>query len=210
MMSVADSKPFIIRFGCVETILPPQFKLAFEQMNSVGNNWLFRYQSNKDETVSVSFYYRGFPSSADTSLRFRSLLKEKDHLLFNSKSVLSSGTRSQSDPGLFFSGLIDLLGNAGDNQFVNKEVGLRGPAFEVAELRTQLVNERVLLRLGGIFGSGETNFYEGVFYDGDPAAKKAQIEECFLLAPSKSLFDEYVPCFESILHSFKWLPTDNI
>lgn len=190
------------QLGAIEKILlPPDFALGAEEFGSRGDNWARTYYPGEDRDVEIVFLYRGRASSEKETALLRSFLQENLDTTGGAQAESAKGIEEQAVE------LEWILDNIGDNQFTRKTSGLSGPGFYLQELYKAQVSLRTILHASGYFHNNDgqpTTYYHGIFFDGAPLEKKAQIEEVFLQSTVKEIFERNLPPFERCLATIQW------
>lgn len=159
----------------------------------------------ENPAVRMELFYRGLPVSEDAGASFRKILKLAPKVIFN-RQIKSEPTTVETQ---CITELIEVLGNVGNNQITNKQIGFRGPAFILNRLEVLPWSGKPLITTRGYFQDPENNnmineFY-GFFIDADPNDTACNIEEIYLEAATEELYKQYLPAFKQSLNSIQWL-----
>lgn len=201
------------QLGAIEKILlPPDYALGAEEFGSRGDNWARTYYPGAARDVEIVFLYRGRASTEKETALLRSFLQEQDTSKDTPKGILSDTTGGDSlkaqqleEQAIELEWILDVIG---DNQFTRKTSGLTGPGFFLSGLYRALVSSRPILHAFGYFHNNDgqpANYYHGIFFDGTPLNKRAQIEEVFLQSTVKQTFDAHLAPFERCLATIQWI-----
>ncbi len=187
------------QLGAIEKILlPPDYALGAEEFGSRGDNWARTYYPGAARDVEIVFLYRGRASSEKETALLRSFLQEQDN------TSDTTGGDNLEEKAIELEWILDVIG---DNQFTRKTSGLTGPGFFLSGLYRAQVSSRPILHASGYFHNNDgqpSNYYHGIFFDGTPLNKKAQIEEVFLQSTVKQTFEAHLAPFERCLATIQW------
>ena len=190
--------------GAVKKIsLPERFVVDRRVDGGMGDNWESCFHPLDQSGVSIFLYYRGRPISGEDAEAFRSLLERQPHEIFS----LSSAPFPSAAAVTLFLQLAEALGNAGNNQLINREGGIRGPRFFLEQAETfDLRGRRVLCVRGHFHGPDREphNYFCGIFFDSATYDKDCRVEELILQAETESLFDQYYPLFRQSIETIEW------
>lgn len=192
------------QLGAIEKILlPPDYALGAEEFGSRGDNWARTYYPGANRDVEIVFLYRGRASSEKETALLRSFLQEQEA---SNDTANGDSTNAQKleQQAIELEWILDVIG---DNQFTRKTSGLTGPGFFLSGLYRAQVGSRPILHAFGYFHNNDgqpTNYYHGIFFDGTPLNKKAQIEEVFLQSTVKQTFEAHLAPFERCLATIQW------
>lgn len=194
--------------GSLNFELPDSFARGEVQMGGMGHNWRRVFQPrDKDDAddVSIISFYRGSPTAQEDAAAFRSLLKVPPANVFD-----GSHPDCCSQPHMFelVRKLEPILGQCGNNQIANTEVGVSGPRFFLETLKTIAVAGRTVLVASGYFHDMELHpqaYFSGLFFDAQPDCTNCCIEEFVFEAQSRSLYDKYYSSFEKAISTIRWI-----
>ena len=99
------------------------------------------------------------------------------------------------------------IGNAGMNQIMDAEAMETMPGFQLESMSIISLNERAVLQVEGWFhgpNMKHSKYFQGIFIDGSPKEETIKMEEFFLEAQEKDIFEQYRPFFEKSLQSIVW------
>lgn len=168
---------------------------------AIGARYLYSFCDPEAKDRQICLFYRGLPLSIDETLVFRSYLSDADCVLFSGRCDDSAEWALKQ--------LRHILGNAGNNQVVNKEEGWRGPNFHVRQLDVSTVTENFVLSMHGYYCDPEKNArydeYWSLLFDGAPNASESPVQELFLRAPDKKQLEEASPLFQGVIDSIEWV-----
>ena len=179
------------KIGAIKEVDLPDNWIANQSATTpnVGLAWQRVFSPRSDESVQLTFKYRGVPIDEASRKVFNFLLTQETPGELGKEEILALHT---------------ILGVAtvGDNQYTNKsEPGsLEGPRFRLDKVFVENISEKQILRVQGEFSNSMK--YDGVYF---PAGVGGTIiEEVFLQAPNAYKFDAHKSDFQTVLNSISW------
>lgn len=198
------------QFGAIKSIkLPDSFARGETLYGGMGQNWRrsFHPREKKDSLeVSITSMFRGSPTAVNDASIFRKILAEPPRVIYSSDSRSSHLCHPKAQ--LLVSEMVDVLGNAGNNQLTNCETGVGGPRFYLQRMESILLNGKKVLAVYGVFHNSQMEpqaYYCGLFVDSDPEREDCVIEELVFEAQTKELYEKYRSSFEKALATIQWL-----
>lgn len=125
------------------------------------------------------------------------------------RKILALGEHKVVESGEELLQLAPVMGNAGNNQWTNKERGARGPNFRFTQGEITNINGKCLLKVKGSFleplSKQVQNEYCGIFIDS--GADNNRIQEIYLQVPASYgyfQFERFVKTFTDTLSTVLW------
>ncbi len=183
--------------------LPNDFVQGEALIGGMCNNWRRSFHPDGDRSVEITLLYRGRPLADLDATSFRFLFEKPPHTFFTDDSnhlVNRTGASTLVS-------LRESLGNAANNQILNREVGLFGPRFHIEEAKTFTVSGRFVLGVTGWYHSPSMEFrnqYKGIFFDGAPGSEYCPVEEVYFQSETRQGFEHFLPRFHTCLESIRW------
>jgi hypothetical protein len=180
-------------FGCQSIHIPTDWTADEEIGSALMRMRSFHPIAHND--VEITFFKKMQGADQESVKDFRELLNQPVHKIVEGETELLK--------------LTPVLGNAGNNQWSNKERGAAGPNFRFTSAETRNVQGRPLLQMKGSFIEPETKKaiteYCGLFID--TGADRNPIQEIYLQVPSKYgyfQFEQYLKVFLAAVSSIVW------
>jgi hypothetical protein len=155
------------------------------------------------DSVTIEFFFRGFPLDEQESRVFRDILVAPKMIFEEKQAVVPNRAEIES-----LTKLMEVLGNCGNNQLVNEQTGFRGPAFILHRMEVLPISGKNVMAVRGFFQDPEinkrANDFCGIFIDGSPNDKECQVDEIFLQSSQQELYLQYLPVFKNCLSTIEW------
>lgn len=199
----------VYEVGSIKSInLPDSFARGDFLHGGMGNNWKksFYPRDKRDhDEVAITSMFRGTATLDPDARNFRKLLDEPARVVY-SKQIEENSKSAQAAISIVNS-MAEALGNAGNNQLTNCEMGIGGPRFNLQKMETLMLNDKKVLAVSGFFHNSEMKvqtYYLGLFVDARPNNQECIIEEIAFEATTEELYEKYRNSFEKSLHTIEW------
>ncbi len=199
----------IHQVGSIKSInIPDSFARGESQHGGMGRNWStsFHPRDKRDqEEVTITTMFRGSPTLDPDARNFRKVLEKPAGIIYARQNV--ENEKSEQMAISTINSMVEVLGNAGNNQLTNSETGLSGPRFHLQKMETMDLNKKKVLAVYGVFHNSEMKahtYYMGLFVDAKPDAEECIVEELAFEASSQELYDKYRNSFEKSLSTIEW------
>lgn len=181
-------------FGPVKSISVPGDWRADEEINT-GVMKMICLRPTASDDIEIALFEKTQGVSESAIADFRTILARGEH-----KIVEGGEELPQLGP---------IMGNAGNNQWTNKERGARGPNFRFTHGEIARINGKSVLRVKGSFleplSKKVQNEYCGIFIDS--GADNNRIQEIYLQVPASYgyfQFERFVKTFTDTLSTVIW------
>lgn len=185
--------------------LPELLSEHGEQIGGYGSeNWSHSYRIPGQRYPEITFRYSGFPLFGSSLDAFRSVLAAGPQIVFDVNNDQYNGVESKK----IVQSISPALGNSGDNQICNEEIGLDGPMFQLEEMEVLEIQKKPVLRVSGWFHNPEMEpkvYLNCIFIDADPKSDECRVEELYLQAFPQDLYRKHLPDFDQVLSSITWV-----
>jgi hypothetical protein len=185
----------LVEFGCIKRVTLPADWTADPELNT-SLMTMRSYHPRAQDDVEITFFRKLPGLRAEEIEKFRRFLDLPMHKIAEGSSELVE--------------LTPVLGNAGNNQWSNRNRGAAGPNFRFTSGETIFIKDRLVLQVKGSFIDPATkkalNEYCGLFFDS--GADKNTIEEAYLQVPSRYgyfQFERYLKVFMDAVFSIQWV-----
>lgn len=195
----------VLNHGQIRSMrIPPGWKDGPSETGGIGFRGLRTFLAPDDHEVVISLFYRGFPISEEGSAGFRRILAEGAKTIY----IARDGKEPSESEQLLFSDLREVLGNAGNNQVINRKTDWRGASFNVTRVEVLDINGRNLLSVQGRFRDPDVDErlkeFAGLFVDTNPEEQQCGVQEIFIEAPNAERFARYLSQFNEAIRSITW------
>jgi len=183
-----------VQFGSIKRFVLPDDWLADSEQNT-GLMKLCCVHPRAHDDVEIAFFQKKQGILETAMQDFREILGRGDHKIVEAGDELVK--------------LAPVMGNAGNNQWSNKNRGTRGPNFRFTMGEITHLQGRSVLKVKGSFIEPESkkaqNEYCGIFIDS--GAETNLIQEVYLQVPSQYgyfQFERYLKAFSDALSTLVW------
>lgn len=184
----------VIDIGPIKRIAFPSDWLADSELNT-GLMKMLCVHPPAHSDIEITFFQKMQGVNESAIRDFREILMLGEHKIVESGQELLK--------------LAPIMGNAGNNQWSNKNSGRRGPNFRFSSGEIVPIQGRPVLKVKGSFMEPETkqlqNEYCGIFIDS--GAENNIVHEVYLQVPSNYgffQFEQYLKVFTDALSTLTW------
>jgi hypothetical protein len=182
-------------FGCIKSVAFPSGWHADSELNTgVLKMLCVRPEPNSD--IEITLFQKTQGVSAAAIQDFRAALNQGEHKIVEGSNQLLK--------------LSPVMGNAGNNQWTNKERGRNGPNFRFTSGEVVKIKGKPVLKIKGSFLEPESkqlqNEYCGIFIDA--GTDNNLVQEIYLQVPSHHgyfQFEKHLKTFTDALSSLSWV-----
>lgn len=182
-------------FGAIKSIAFPSDWRADAEINT-GILKIQCVHPPTHDDIEIALFQKNQGVSDAAIKDFREILLRSEHKIVESGDSLIK--------------LAPVMGNAGNNQWTNKERGARGPNFRFTSGEVLSINGKRVLKIKGSFLDPESkklqNEYCGIFVDSNDETNKVQ--EVYLQVPSQYgyfQFERHMKAFNDALETVAWV-----
>jgi|688.fasta_scaffold453995_2 hypothetical protein len=182
-------------FGCIKSIALPSDWQADSELNT-GVLKMLCARPKADSDIEITLFQKTQGVSAESMQIFRTALNQGEHKIVEGSDQLLK--------------LSPIMGNAGNNQWTNKDRGRSGPNFRFTSGEVTKINGKPVLKVKGSFLEPESkklqNEYCGIFIDA--GTDNNLVQEIYLQVPSHYgyfQFEKYLKTFTDALFTLKWV-----
>lgn len=203
MVADQQAKSEIKNFGEVQYLQsPPGWRVKQQDAGEMNPRACWYFYPIEVDAVTINVFFRGTPINQTSAAVL--------------KKILHENTAAKSPVGLSVEEIVELSqvfgrNTVGDNQYTNEAA--KGTydyhVFHMASAQVASLQGRPVLKVRGTFQDehgSPTSEYCGYLFPS--LTDNSRVEEIFLQAPSKELFDRYFSAFEDSLHTLQWRPPE--
>lgn len=172
-------------------MLPQSWSARSERITQIMSIKSAYPSTHKD--AEISFFKRRSALPPEDLEHFKDVLNQPPHRIADGEKELES--------------ISAVMGNAGDNQWTNRQTGYAGPCFRLINAETIAINGRRVLLVKGTFIKPENkqpiNEYCGIYVN----SVDDEVEELFLQVASHLgylEFERYLKLFLDALKTIEW------